>query len=134
MNRDDWHAIGWCTIAAVAIIIVAWLFVPGLASAAAAARCHGQVGTASWYGPESGNRTASGERFNGSGMTAAHRSLPLGTIVRVTDLRTGRSVVVRINDRGPARWTGRIIDLSRAAAIRLGMITRGTAEVCIEPG
>ncbi|HTJ58028.1 MAG TPA: septal ring lytic transglycosylase RlpA family protein [Devosiaceae bacterium] len=87
-----------------------------------------QCGLASRYGPESGHRTANGEHFDGSGMTAAHRSLPFGTMVRVVDQRTGRSVVVRINDRGPfAR--GRVIDLSRAAARRLGM--GGTAKVCL---
>ncbi|HTJ56690.1 MAG TPA: septal ring lytic transglycosylase RlpA family protein [Devosiaceae bacterium] len=87
-----------------------------------------QCGIASWYGSESGHRTADGEHFDGSSMTAAHRSLPFGTMVRVVDLRTGRSVVVRVNDRGPYA-KGRIIDLSRAAARRLGM--NGTARVCI---
>ena len=77
-----------------------------------------QSGAASWYG--SGHRTANGERFNPNGLTAAHRSLPFGTRVRVENRRTGRSVVVRINDRGPfAR--GRIIDLSRGSARALGM-------------
>ncbi|WP_375457395.1 septal ring lytic transglycosylase RlpA family protein [uncultured Methylobacterium sp.] len=77
-----------------------------------------QSGAASWYG--SGHRTASGERFNPNGMTAAHRSLPFGTRVRVENARTGRSVVVRINDRGPF-VRGRIIDLSRGSARALGM-------------
>ncbi len=77
-----------------------------------------QSGAASWYG--SGHRTANGERFNPNGMTAAHRSLPFGTQVRVSDRRTGRSVVVRINDRGPF-VRGRIIDLSRGSARALGM-------------
>lgn len=77
-----------------------------------------QEGGASWYG--SGRKTANGERFNPHGMTAAHRSLAFGTRVEVTDKRTGRSVVVRINDRGPFVG-GRIIDLSRGSARALGM-------------
>lgn len=92
-----------------------------------------QCGVASWYG-YSGRPTANGERFNGSSMTAASRTLPFGTIVRVTDTATGRSVVVRINDRGPYVG-GRIIDLSREAAHRLGIIPGGTARVCLSaPG
>ena len=89
-------------------------------------------GRASWYGPGfHGRRTASGERFNIWAMTAAHRSLPFGTKVRVTNLRNGRSVVVRINDRGPYSG-GRVIDLSKAAAQAIGMIRSGTAPVRIE--
>lgn len=89
-----------------------------------------QCGLASWYGPGfHGRPTASGERFDQTAMTAAHRSLPFGTIVRVQ--WNERSVVVRINDRGPF-VAGRIIDLSRAAAERLGMIQRGVAQVCLE--
>ena len=82
-----------------------------------------QSGAASWYG--SGQRTANGERFNPNGLTAAHRSLPFGTRVRVENRRTGRSVVVRINDRGPF-VRGRIIDLAKgpARAIGLGGVTR----------
>jgi rare lipoprotein A len=91
-----------------------------------------QCGNASWYGAESGNRTANGERFDGSGMTAAHRALPFGTMLRVTDQATGRSVVVRVNDRGPYAG-GRILDLSKEAARRLGTIPRGVARVCISP-
>ena len=80
-----------------------------------------QTGKASWYGPGfHGRKTASGEKFNTHSHTAAHRSLPFGTKVRVTSRRTGRSVVVRINDRGPF-IRGRIIDLSRASALALGM-------------
>lgn len=87
-------------------------------------------GTASWYGPGfHGRRTASGERFNSYGLTAAHRSLPFGTRVRVTNARTGRSVVVRINDRGPFS-RGRVIDLSRGAARVLGVT--GTAPVRLD--
>lgn len=89
-------------------------------------------GIASWYGPGfHSRRTASGERFNQGAMTAAHRSLPFGTRVRVTNLRNGRSIVVRINDRGPYVG-GRIIDLSAAAAKALGMVRSGIAPVRIE--
>ncbi|GEP02417.1 lipoprotein A [Methylobacterium oxalidis] len=87
-------------------------------SVAALNTASAQSGAASWYG--SGSRTANGERFNPNGLTAAHRSLPFGTRVRVADARTGRSVVVRINDRGPF-VRGRIIDLSRGSARALGM-------------
>ena len=88
-----------------------------------------QRGAASWYGPGfHGRRTASGEAFNANAMTAAHRSLPFGTRVRVVNERTGRSVVVRINDRGPY-VRGRIIDLSHAAARAIGF--SGTAKVAI---
>jgi rare lipoprotein A len=92
----------------------------------------GQVGWASWYGQaHEGRKTASGERFSRSQLTAAHRSLPLGTKVRVTNLRTGQQVVVIINDRGPhgGGGKGRIIDLSEAAAKRVGLLAQGTARV-----
>lgn len=91
-----------------------------------------QYGMASWYGKKfHGRRTASGERYDMSKLTAAHRRAPLGSYALVTNLDTGRSVRVRINDRGPfAR--GRIIDLSRAAAQRLGMLTSGVARVKVE--
>jgi rare lipoprotein A len=112
---------GFCAAA-----LAAFLCVPIVAGA--------ECGKASWYGAESGNRTANGERFTGRGMTAAHRSLPFGTLLRVTDQVTGRSVVVRVNDRGPF-VRGRILDLSREAARRLGTIPRGVARVCISaPG
>ncbi|GJD37394.1 septal ring lytic transglycosylase RlpA family protein [Methylobacterium aerolatum] len=86
-----------------------------------------QSGGASWYA--SGHRTANGERFNPNGMTAAHRTLPFGTRVRVENRKTGRSVVVRINDRGPFVH-GRIIDLSRGSARALGM--GGTSYVSLQ--
>jgi rare lipoprotein A len=90
------------------------------------------TGIASWYGPGfHGNRSASGERYNQNAMTAAHRSLPFGTKVQVTNLRNGRSVVVRINDRGPF-IRGRVIDLSAAAARVLGLMQSGTAPVQID--
>jgi rare lipoprotein A len=88
-----------------------------------------QAGVASWYGPGfHGRRTANGERFNTHDLTAAHRSLPFGTRVRVTNKTNGRSVVVRINDRGPYAG-GRVIDLSNASAHAIGV--SGTAKVTI---
>ena len=90
---------------------------------------HEVEGKASWYGEKfHGNQTASGATYNMYEMTAAHRTLPFGTRVRVTDRETGASVVVRINDRGPF-VDGRVIDLSYQAARELGMIQRGVAEV-----
>jgi len=90
---------------------------------------HAETGQASWYGKaHQGQLTASGERFDMHALTAAHRSLPFGTIVRVTDLKSKRSVNVRINDRGPFR-SDRIIDLSYEAARKLGIVGRGTARV-----
>lgn len=86
-------------------------------------------GVASYYGRKfHGRLTANGERFNMNAMTAAHRTLPFGSKVEVTNPRNGRTVVVRINDRGPF-IKGRTIDLSRAAATKLGMISRGHASV-----
>ncbi len=86
-------------------------------------------GMASYYGDElAGNRTASGERFNPSQLTAAHRSLPFGSMVRVTNTSNGDSVIVRINDRGPFSH-GRVIDVSHAAAREIGMHRSGTARV-----
>lgn len=92
----------------------------------AAGRCET---VASYYGPESGSRTANGERFTGQDMTAAHRTLPFGTRLRVT--YRGKTVTVRVNDRGPF-VKGRSLDLSREAARRLGMIPAGVARVCVE--
>jgi len=90
-----------------------------------------QSGMASFYGEGAGSRTASGQRFNPSAMTAAHRTLPFGTKVRVTNKRNGKSVVVTINDRGPF-IRGRIIDLSTAAAGVIGMRSSGVAPVSVE--
>ncbi|MFQ5988705.1 MAG: septal ring lytic transglycosylase RlpA family protein [Candidatus Methylomirabilales bacterium] len=91
------------------------------------------MGVASWYGPKfHGRRTASGEVFNMHQLTAAHRTLPLGTWVQVTHLENGRSIRVRINDRGPF-VEGRIIDLSYAAARSLGMVKQGVAWVSVWP-
>ena len=90
------------------------------------------TGVASYYGKRfHGRRTANGERFNMNAMTAAHKKLPFGTRVRVTNAANGKSVVVRINDRGPF-IRGRTIDLSRAAASKIGMISRGHARVKLE--
>ena len=91
-------------------------------------------GQASWYGPGfHGKRTASGERFDMNDLTAAHRTLPFGTRVRVRHARNGREVVVRINDRGP-HIRDRIIDLSKAAAATLDLLQAGEAQVVlIEP-
>jgi rare lipoprotein A len=86
-------------------------------------------GLASFYG--SGSRTANGEKFNPRDMTAAHRHLPFGTRVRVTDVKTGKSVTVRINDRGPF-ISGRIVDVSPAAAEQLGLVGRGVAQVKLD--
>lgn len=92
-----------------------------------------QEGQASWYGPNFvGRPTANGETFDPQRLTAAHPTLPFDTRVRVTHLATDRSVVVRINDRGPFK-PGRVIDLSRAAAEVIGLISSGVAAVRIEP-
>jgi len=91
-----------------------------------------QVGTASWYGTQfQGKPTASGEPFDMRDFTAAHPSLPLGTFVKVTNLRNGKAVVVRINDRGPV-VDGRIIDVSYNAARALGFNQRGLQKVRLE--
>jgi rare lipoprotein A len=91
-----------------------------------------ETGIASWYGAPYHNRRASnGEIYDMHAMTAAHRTLPLGSVVRVTDLKTNSSAVVRITDRGPF-IEGRVIDLSRSAADKIGLVQRGTAEVRID--
>ncbi|MBO3758731.1 septal ring lytic transglycosylase RlpA family protein [Ciceribacter sp. L1K23] len=94
-------------------------------SASAATSCGG----ASWYALHS--KTASGERMNPALMTAAHKTLRFGTKVKVTNQNNGRSVVVRINDRGPF-IRGRVLDLSKAAAQNIGMVRSGHAKVCYE--
>ena len=91
-----------------------------------------EAGLASWYGKKhQGKRTASGELFDQKKFTAAHRSLPWGSLVKLTNLANGKSVEVRINDRGPFA-KGRIIDVSRAAANVLGMVESGVARVQLE--
>jgi len=90
-------------------------------------------GQASYYADSlQGNKTASGEPYDRNAMTAAHRTLDFGTMVKVTYLKTGKTVTVKINDRGP-HAKGRIIDLSGAAAEKIGMIEDGHGEVTIEP-
>lgn len=97
----------------------------GLSAGIANAQC----GNASWYALTS--KTASGERMNPDGMTAAHRSLPFGTKIKVINQRNGKEVVVRVNDRGPFT-KGRVLDLSRGAANKLGFINAGHTKICLE--
>lgn len=92
-----------------------------------AAEAKSQCGKASWYAL-AGNKTANGEIMNPAAMTAAHRTLPFGTKVRVTNMNNGKSVVVRINDRGPFVG-GRVIDVSKGAARKIGMVRSGIARV-----
>ena len=98
----------------------------------ASAKGFSETGTASWYGPKfHGKKTACGERYNQYAMTAAHKTLPFGTRVRVVNLDNNKTTTVVINDRGPF-VSGRIIDLSRAAANKIDMLKTGTARVRIE--
>ncbi|MCU0759005.1 MAG: septal ring lytic transglycosylase RlpA family protein [Steroidobacteraceae bacterium] len=102
------------------------------APASAAAVATRDSGTIAWYGRRfAGRRTASGERFDPAALTMAHRTLPFGTRVRITDGASGKSVVVRVNDRGPTQ-ADRIGDVSLAAARELGMVRRGLAQVQLE--
>ena len=111
--------------------MVAAAAVTGLMLSVTGTMAAGQCGGASWYGPGfHGKKTASGERFNENAMTAAHKTLPLGSIVKVTNQRTGKSIKVTINDRGPYA-KGRIIDLSKAAAAKLGTKNAGVGKVCV---
>jgi len=119
MGEISIRAGGWIVLVALAV---------AAASGEALAR---ECGGASWYGDKfAGKRTASGVKFDPNAMMAAHRTLPFGSRVRVTDRRSGRSVTVRIVDRGP-HVRGRVIDVSKAAARKLGFLARGTARVCI---
>lgn len=114
---------------------LAALVLSGVAAAGPPAGAFTETGVASWYGEAfHGKKTASGEFFDMHAMTAAHKSLPFGTLVTVTSIADGRSVVVRINDRGPF-VAGRIIDLSKAAAVSIGLDRSGTAlvEIRIAP-
>jgi rare lipoprotein A len=113
---------------------LALLLVSALTEARARDQPQGEVGWASWYGARHhGRQTASGERFSMHALTAAHRSLPLGTPVLVTNVNTGQWVHVIINDRGPfVDQRRRIIDLSRAAAERIGLLRHGVGRVRIE--
>ena len=124
---------GW-----LAALLAAVTFVLVLATkpAVSAAPPRAQLGLASWYGPGfHGQETASGEIFDQREMVAAHRSLPLGSLVRVTNLENGRRVVLRVIDRGPYGRNyrkGTIIDVSKGAAQRLGFIRDGLVEVRVE--
>ena len=101
------------------------------AFAPAAVEAASSCGVASYYGPGfHGRTTASGERFNAYGLSAAHRSLPFGTMVKVTNQSNGRSVVIKINDDGPA-YSSRLIDLSEGAFARIASTSQGLARVCI---
>lgn len=111
------------TRAAGAAVLAAGVFLT-LSAGSASAQC----GSASWYALHS--KTASGERMNPAAMTAAHRTLPFGTRLKVTNQRNGKSVVVRINDRGPF-IRGRVIDLSKAAANQLGFVGAGHTQICM---
>ena len=114
-------------VVAAALVTGCLSFVTGDVVAAG----NNQCGGASWYGPGfNGKMAASGERFNQNAMTAAHKTLPFGTVVKVVDQRTGKSVTVKINDRGPYHGS-RIIDLSKAAATKLGIMQAGTGKVCL---
>ncbi len=113
--------------------LLAALFLIGVdAQAAGVSPGHTQKGVASYYHNSlHGRKTASGQIYNKNKLSAAHKTLPLGTKVRVTDVKTGKEIVVRINDRGPF-VRGRVIDLSRSAAKELGILQRGVAKVEVE--
>ena len=118
---------------ALALLAAAGLATGGCAASRPASGVAGEVGLASYYSAAFHNgQTASGERYSKYAMTAAHRTLPFGTRVRVTHLESGLHVEVRVNDRGPF-VKGRIIDLSYAAARKLGMVREGVAKVRVEP-
>lgn len=111
----------WGSVAGLLIVAAFWFTGPP-------AMAHGaSCGLSSWYGTESGSVTANGEHFDGTSMTAAHKSMPFGTKLRVT--YKGKSVVVRINDRGPY-IKGRVLDLSHAAARKIGLTAAGVGMVC----
>lgn len=107
--------------------VAAWFIFNSVPAVQAAQTC----GLASYYGTESGNRTANGEHFDGRSMTAASRTLPFGTRLIVRNVQNGKSVQVRINDRGPY-VKGRILDLSKTAASRIGLVSAGVGRVCLE--
>ena len=109
------------------VALAATTLAAGLAAGLTTTTAATQCGRASWYALHS--LTASGERMNPAELTAAHRSLPFGTRLKVTNQRNGKSVVVRVNDRGPF-IKGRMLDLSRAAAQQIGMIKAGHVPVC----
>jgi rare lipoprotein A len=109
-----------------------YFFLIYILSSLFALHAYEEEGGASWYGPGfQGNKTANGEIFDTNKLTAAHKTLPFNTMVRVTNLENGKSVIVKINDRGPF-VEGRIIDLSRKGAEELGMLNSGIAQVRLE--
>jgi rare lipoprotein A len=113
------------------LAIALWGTVASAAFAKEVPRSGPQHGVASWYDQRSGRSTASGERLDPNAMTAAHRTLPFGTKVRVTNLKNNRTTIVRINDRGPF-IKGRVIDVTKAAGSELKMLASGTARVSLE--
>ena len=112
--------------------LLATLLIAGMETQAGVSAGHTQSGVASYYHDRfQGRKTASGARYDKNTLSAAHKTLPLGTKVKVTDSRTGKSVVVRINDRGPF-VKGRVIDLSRAAARKIGLVKKGLTPVKVK--
>ncbi|MBA3886526.1 MAG: septal ring lytic transglycosylase RlpA family protein [Acidobacteria bacterium] len=141
MEERDSGTRGWSIAGVLALLVAGLLFIVWPQSGSEVNGNHEgptrtQVGLASFYGPGfHGERTASGERFDQGKMTAAHRTLPLGTRVRVTNLENGQSVILLINDRGPAGRNyrkGTIIDVSKGAAHRLEFISDGLTRVRLE--
>lgn len=121
-----------CAIAAIALSVVASCTAPQIETDTEVQVSKTYYGAASWYGPKfQGRPTANGERFDMEGLTAAHPTLPFDTMVRVTNPNNGKSVVVRINDRGPFAGK-RIIDLSKRAARDIGLMQRGIGPVRLE--
>jgi rare lipoprotein A len=112
--------------------LLATLLIAGMETQAGVSAGQTQSGVASYYHDRfHGRKTASGARYDKNTLSAAHKTLPLGTKVEVTDTRTGKSVVVRINDRGPF-VKGRVIDLSRAAARKIGLVKKGLSPVKVK--
>ena len=139
MPTSAWTSRGWCLLGISAILTLVLLTVSRAAISAAPQRVtpsRVELGLASFYGPGfHGEETASGEIFDQREMVAAHRSLPLGSVVRVTNLENNRSVVLRIIDRGPYGRNfrkGTIIDVSKGAARRLGFVTDGLVRVRVD--
>ncbi len=127
-NKKASHTLPLLALTVAAMALVFSACAPYQARKSGSVHYHAR-GEASWYGPGfAGRKTANGERYNPNGLTAAHKTLPLGTMVEVTNLDNEKSVVVRINDRGPYVH-GRIIDLSKGAAQKIGMMGSGTAPV-----
>jgi rare lipoprotein A len=134
MTTRPFGSRGWWLVGVLAAITLVLL--SAARPAVSAARPRPQLGLASWYGPGfHGDETASGEIFDQREMVAAHRSLPLGSVVRVTNLANGRRVVLRVIDRGPYGRNyrkGTIIDVSKGAAQRLDFIRAGLVRVRVE--